>query len=94
MNTKVSCHLKDKREQDLAKFFAGIQNSGITDLYYNAAKDTALKHGVKFCDIYSSWKKMAISGVDTTDLLANYYNHPKREFHYYTAIKIIETMFQ
>ena len=94
MDTKVSHNLKEDREQDLAKFFAGIQNGGITDIYYKAAKETALKCGVKFCDIYSAWKKMEESGVDTTELLANYYNHPKREFHYYTAIKIIEKMFE
>ena len=57
-------------------------------------KETAKKYGVKFCDMYSAWRKMAASGVDTTDLLANYYNHPIREFHYYTAIKIIETIFE
>ena len=94
MDTKVSHNLKEDREKDLAKFFAGIQNGGITDIYYKAAKETALKCGVKFCDIYSAWKKMEESGVDTTELLANYYNHPKREFHYYTAIKIIEKMFE
>lgn len=94
MDSKVSPHLKEKREQDLAAYFAEIQNRGDLDFYYNAAKETALKCGVKFCDIYSTWKKMANNGVDTTDLLANYYNHPKREFHYYIAIKIIETMFE
>lgn len=94
MDTKVSPHLKEEREKDLAKFFAGVQNGGVTDIYYNAAKETAKKYGVKFCDMYSAWKKMAASGVDTTDLLANYYNHPIREFHYYTAIKIIETIFE
>ena len=40
------------------------------------------------------WKKMQEGGVDTTDLLANYYNHPIRQFHYYTAVKIVETIFE
>ena len=93
MNTQVSPHLKEEREQDLAKFFAEVQNGGTIEVYYNAAKETAKKCGVKFCDVYSAWKKMEIGGVDTTDLLANHYNHPIREFHYYTAMKIVETMF-
>ena len=93
MNTKVSPHLKEDREKDLAKFFSKVQNDGIMDIYYNATKEIAKKCGVKFCDVYSAWKKMAKSGVDTTELLANFYNHPIREFHYYTAIKIVETIF-
>ena len=94
MNTKVSCHLKEDRERELAKGFVGIQNGGTLDKYHDAAKEIALKCGVAFCDIYSAWKKMAAGGVDITDMLANYYNHPKREFHYYTAIKVVEKMFE
>ena len=94
MNTKVSPQLKEKREQYLAAYFAEIQNRGDLDFYYEKAKETALKCGVKFCDVYSAWKKMQEGGVDTTDLLANYYNHPIRQFHYYTAIKIVETIFE
>ena len=94
MDTKASPHLKEDREKELAKFFAGVQNGGTVDIYHAAAKETAIKCGVKFCDIYSAWKKMADSGVNTTELLANYYNHPIRDFHYYTAIKIIELMFE
>lgn len=93
MNTKVSPHLKDEREKNLAGFFAGVQNNGTVDLYYEAAKEEAKKDGVKFCDIYSAWKKMQNGGIDTTELLANRYNHPEREFHYYIAIKIIEKTF-
>ena len=94
MNTKVSPHLKEKREQDLAAYFAEIQNRGDLDFYYEKAKETAERCGVKFCDVYSSWKKMQEGGVDTTELLANYYNHPIRQFHYYTAVKIVETIFE
>lgn len=94
MNTKVSPHLKEEQEQNLARHYSEIQNRGDLDFYYKKAKETAKKCGVKFCDIYSVWKKMSESEVDTTDLLANYYNHPKREFHYYIAVKIIEKMFE
>ena len=94
MNTKVSPFLKEEREQTLAKSLAKLQNEGVLDIYHDAAKKSAQKCGVKFCDIYSAWKKMSDSGVDTTALLSNYYNHPIRQFHYYTAIKILETMFE
>ena len=36
---------------------------------------------------------MFYSGVDVTELLSNKLNHPIREFHYYTAIKLLETIF-
>ena len=92
MNTKVSCHLKEERERELAKNFANIQNHGGIDLYYEAAKHIAEEYEVPFCDIYGVWKKMHENGVDVTELLSNKYNHPEREFHYYIAIKIIEKM--
>lgn len=93
MNTKVSCHLKETREQDLAKALANIQNDGVLDVYYTAAKEAAKECDVKFCDIYNSWKQMYKYGVDITELLANKYNHPIKKLHYYTAMKVVETMF-
>lgn len=92
-NTHVSCHFKEEREQSLAARFAEVQNAGIVDCYYEAAKATAAECGVEFCDVYQAWKKMEACGVDTTELLSNKINHPKREFHYYIAIKLIEKMF-
>ena len=94
MNTKISCHLMEDRAKEFAIKLADVQNGGTLDRYYAAAKEAALKCGVKFCDIYSAWKTMANGGVDITDMFANYYNHPKREFHYYTAIKVVEKMFE
>ena len=37
-------------------------------------------------------EKLLSVGVDTTELLANKLNHPAREFHYYMAIKLLETI--
>lgn len=93
MNTRISCHLKEEREKELAKHFANIQNNGVLDLYYEAAKVVAKENNVPFCDIYGAWKRMYESGVDITELLSNKYNHPIREFHYYTAMKVLETIF-
>ena len=93
MCSKVSCHLKEEREQALAKGFSEIQNSGTLDTFFEEAKKTAAKNGVKVVDVYSAWKKLSANGVDTTELLANKYNHPAETLHYYTAVKVVEAMF-
>ena len=93
MNTKISCHLKEEKEQELAKYFADIQNKGEVEYYYEKAKETAEKYDVEFCGMYPIWKKMSENGIDTTELLSNKYNHPTREFHYYIALKIVEKIF-
>ena len=93
INTKVSCHLKEEREQNLARYFAEIQNRGDVEYYCAKAKETAEECGVEFCTMYPVWKKMHENGVDTTELLSNKYNHPQREFHYYIAMKIVEKIF-
>jgi hypothetical protein len=89
-NTKTSAHLKEKREKDLAEYFAGIQNRGDVGFYREKALETARACGVEICDLYSVWERMEKCGVDTTELLANKYNHPVREMHYYMAMKIVE----
>lgn len=94
MNTRVSCHLKEQQEKELAKSFAYIQNEGVLDFYYERAKLIAKECNVPFCDIYGVWKKMYKNEVDITELLSNKYNHPIREFHYYTAMKVVEKMFE
>jgi len=94
MNTYVSCHLKDNMLVDIAKEKMLIQNSGILTQYMVAGKNAAKQAGAVICDLSIVWQKLLDSGVDTTELLANRINHPIREFHYYMAIKLIETMFE
>lgn len=94
MNTKTSPHLKEELFINLSKTFANeVQNSGVLKDYFETAKKLCEKYGVKICDLYSVWEQLEKSGVEVTELLANKLNHPIREFHYYMAIKIIETMF-
>jgi len=93
MCDRVSCHLTGERARGLAENLARTQNSGTLKAYFEAAKSVAAMHGVRVCDIYSVWEKMSSSGVDTTELLANKYNHPLPKLHVYTAIKLVETMF-
>lgn len=93
MCSKVSCHLPDGRAKEFAAKLCEIQNSGRLKRFFDAGKELAKVRGVKICDVYSAWEKLNAGGVDTTDLLANKYNHPIEKLHYYTAIKLIETIF-
>lgn len=77
---------------DYARKTAELQNSGIMDTYMKAASETALSMGVKVCDCYSEWKKLSQT-QDTTMLLANYINHPKREMHELFADMLFQTLF-
>ena len=56
------------------------------------ARAIAIENGAKVCDLYPVWEKLIENGVDVTELLANKLNHPVREFHYYMAIKLLETI--
>ena len=94
MNTKVSYSLTDPREKELAQYFSEIQNRGDVAYFCEQAKAVSGEFGVAFCEMYPIWETMMKNGIDTTELLANKYNHPIREFHYYIAIKIIEKMFE
>ena len=94
MCTKVSCHVPDDKSKALAEYLSRTQNSGMLKKYFEAGKEVARAHGVTVCDIYSAWEKMSDGGVDTTELLANKFNHPIEKMHYYTAVKLIETMFE
>ncbi len=93
MNTGVSCHVEDPFFRELAVAFAKRQNSGLLDRYADAGKETAEDCGAVVCDIYAKWKAMQAGGVNTTDLLANYLNHPIRELNVMTAAVILDRMF-
>ena len=95
LNDEVSPQLlSDSRMVEYAERFMKAQNSGLLDKYFDKAKDAAREAGVPVCDQYAIWKLMNKSGVNTTELLANKLNHPIREWHYYIAIKLIETIFE
>ena len=91
--SKTSPFAVNKKIIELSEFLSKLQNEGVLKTYFQSAKELAKRYGVKVCDLYSVWEKMAEKGVDTTELLSNKLNHPIREFHYYMAIKLIETIF-
>ena len=93
MNGVTSPHLKDELFKELAQTFAQtVQNNGVLHEYFEVAKESCKKYGVTVCDLHTVWEKLIALGVNTTELLANKLNHPIREFHYYMAIKLVETM--
>ena len=93
MCTKTSCHLTDELFKDLSVNFSKIQNDGVLKSFMTEAIKVSKNYGVKVCDLYPVWEKMIENGVDTTELLSNKLNHPLREYHYYIAIKLLETIF-
>ena len=92
MNTMVSPHLHGDLFLQTAEKTSKTQNDGILREYFNEAKILCEEYGVSVCDLYPVWEKMEQLGVNVTELLANKLNHPIREFHYYMAIKLIETI--
>ncbi|MBR2885197.1 MAG: GDSL family lipase [Clostridia bacterium] len=74
---------------DLAARTAEHQNSGKMDLYMKSAVELAKDLNVRVCDCYSEWKKLSKT-QDTTKLLCNHINHPKKEMHELFAQKLFE----
>lgn len=93
-NTEVSCHIKEEAIRKVATETAIRQKDGVLDAYVKAGKEIARKHNVKICDVYDKWKRMYECGVDTTNLLSNYINHPTRNMNYLFAYSLVETMFE
>ena len=81
-----------ERYKEYAKRTAEMQNGGRMDEYMQAACKLAEKMGVAVCDCYSKWKELSKT-EDTTQLLANYINHPKKEMHRLFADSLFEMLF-
>ena len=66
---------------ETAEKCAACQNNGTMDLFIQKGLESALNNDAVICDVYSVWKKLKNYGVDTTELLCNYINHPIRQMH-------------
>lgn len=93
MNTKVSVHIHDVDMRNIAVDKAMLQNDSIFDAHIEAARAICRERSIPVCDCYAVWKKLASSGVDTTELLSNKINHPTREMNKLFAIELVKTMF-
>lgn len=67
--------------RETAERCAKCQNDGTMDLFMKKGSDIAEKNRVVICDAYAFWKKLQGYGIDTTELLCNYINHPTRAMH-------------
>lgn len=92
-NTYVSSRITDDALKEIAVQQAKRENDGVLETYVNEATRVAEACGVRVCDCYQKWKRMQACGVDTTSLLANSINHPKREMHWLIAHALTETIF-
>ncbi len=80
LNTYVDNSLSGGLREIAAKT-AEYQTKGKMDEFMISAAELCSSMNIKVCDCYSVWKNMYENGVDTTSLLANKINHPKREMH-------------
>ena len=92
MATGVSHLLTDKTLREWAANFAQIQQSGRLKNFFEQAKKLCQEKSVPVADMYEAWEYLEKAGTDVTGMLSNKLNHPSRELHKYTAIKVVETM--
>ena len=83
--------LDNEKIKKVARSAQRVQTEGVLKAYFEAAKRVCAEYGVRVCDLYAVWEKMSAAGINTTNLLANFINHPIREYHTYVAIKLVET---
>ncbi len=91
MNTYVAPNTADIH-LSYAEKTAEVQKNGTMDKVFSEGCKVAEEHGAYVCDIYSKWKMLNESGVDTTSLLANGINHPKPEMHTFVAYELMRMM--
>lgn len=80
-------------DREYAATTAKLQNEGVMDMFMKNACECAKSCGVEVCDCYSKWKEMSETR-DTTMMLANRVNHPKREFHDMFAQGLFDILFE
>lgn len=91
---RVHTKLRGEWLREYAKTLEASFADGIFDRYMQAARGAAAETGAALCDVYAKWMAMYENGVDITDLLSNYLNHPTREMHQLFAWSLIDTMFK
>lgn len=92
MNTDISVALTDPVMRAIAENTQKTQNEGILEAYLKAAVAVCEQYGVKVCDCYAKWKRLASNGVDITNLLSNKINHPTREMNWLFAVSLLDVM--
>ena len=91
--TRVHTQLRGEALRKLATDLVNSFQEGIFDRYMQQVRAVAKEENVFLCDAYVKWMTLYNSGVDITDLLANYLNHPTRDMHWLFAVLLAETIF-
>lgn len=91
--TWVHTQLRGEALRNLAMKLTANFADGVFDRYMQAARAAAKETGIPLCDVYTKWMAMYRNGVDITDLLSNYLNHPTREMHKLFAWSLLDTIF-
>lgn len=93
MNTYV--HSKTLKGAELtAQTTARIQNDGTFDEFINKVKELCASMNVDVIDVYTKWKELFSSGIDTTELLSNYINHPNIAMYELAANTVYQAIFE
>ena len=92
--TRVHPMVQNAELRGYARNFVEIFESGLFTRFMDAARSVARDENAVLCDVYAKWIKMYENGVDVTDLLANYLNHPIKDMHWLFAHSIVEAMFE
>lgn len=90
---RVHTQLHGDQLRAMAKNLVQNFESGVFDRYMQAARAAAEEEAIPLCDVYAKWMNLYQNGVDITDLLSNYLNHPTRKMHNLFAYSLVETMF-
>lgn len=91
--TRLHERLSENRQRNIAMNMLKIYQDGIFDGYMQLTRDVAKEEQAVLCDTYEKWMCLQRGGVDITNLLSNYINHPARDMHWLFAISLIEAMF-
>lgn len=93
MCTEISCHIEKTYIRQIAEDISLRETDGTLEKFLMAAKEIAESHNIPVCDCYKKWKVLSDSGVNITNLLSNYINHPTPEMNWLFAYSLAETMF-
>ena len=92
----LNTYVADDTDENLKGYAAKtaeMQNSGRMDKYIYSAVQVGDDLGIKVCDCYGEWKKLAET-EDTTMLLVNRINHPTKEMHELFADGLFNVIFK
>lgn len=92
--TRVHTQLRGDSLRKIAMDLVKNFHEGIFDKYMEQVRSVANEENVPICDVYAKWMTLYNNGVDITDLLANYLNHPSRDMHWLFAVSLAETFFE